>query len=278
MKRLPSILAAVALVVTTIVGGTGPATATTYDYVKTRFSDTIYRVDAADWTYSTRTSITYEEWVSAGRPAPDVIDPTSYESLPWSSVIHALTFWPNNTWPENHALTYDEWVSLGRPAPVRAYDLCDVMLCTMSKFASSDELFLSTQSDPVHKLTLEEWNALGNPAPGSTMSFGFYKLPWDGRIVAVTPDKIGPGTTQPAVGLSLGCRAISYAQWAATDFPTPQVVASGLNDRFLLYTNTPTIYYYGILGYFPISYSQWAGAGFPDPIRMRTVSLQVQTC
>lgn len=277
MKRLPSILAAVALVVTTIVGGTGPASATTYDYVKTRFSDTIYRVDAADWTYSTRTPITYEEWAAAGHPAPDVIDPTSYESLPWSPVIHALTFWPDNIWPEDHALTYDEWVALGRPSPVRTLDLCEINHCLAWKFASSDELFLGSYGEPTHKLTLEEWNALGNPAP-DVISVGFYKLPWDGRIVAVTPDKIGPGTTQPPSGLTLGCPAMSYAQWAAEDFPTPQVVASGLNDRFLLFANSTTIVYNGILGIFPISYSQWAGAGFPDPIRMRANYPQVQTC
>ncbi|MCF4120382.1 hypothetical protein L1785_05265 [Antribacter sp. KLBMP9083] len=277
MKRLPSILAAVALVVTTIVGGTGPATAATYEYVKTRFSDTIYRVDAGDWTYTTRTAISYEEWVAAGRPTPDVYEPTDYESLPWSPVIHALTFWPNNTWPEEHALTYDEWVTLGRPAPVRTYDLCDVMLCNTWRWANTEELFLSTQSDPVHKLTFEEWNALGNPAPYVSY-LGVYKLPWDGRIVVVTPDKIGPGTTQPPSGLSFQCPAISYAQWAGLDFPTPQVVASGRDDRFLLWTNSSTIYYYGILGYFPITYSQWAGAGFPPPIRTGRVTPQVQTC
>src|SRR5687768_9431571 len=126
MKRLPSIFAAVALVITTIVGGTSTATGATSEYIKMRFSDTIYRVDAGDWTYSTRTAISYEEWVAAGRPTPDVMEPTSYESLPWSPVIYAITFWPDGTWPDDQALTYDQWVSADRPTPVRSIDLCEL--------------------------------------------------------------------------------------------------------------------------------------------------------
>jgi hypothetical protein len=243
-------------------------------YVKSRFLPEIYRVSgsAGMWEdeHAPRQTVSFDQWVAAGRPQPLVWDAT-YVAMPWGSTIYAVTFWPDrNLYQQRDGevveLSYAQWASVGRPAPDRSTRFCEYFGCIVQRYPTSPELFMTTPyNQGPHKLTLAEWRTVGSPPVSSEQTVGFYRLAWSDRLFSAHPSDIGPRSPWVSNIIGERCGGFDYATWRSWDFPTPQVVTSTRHERYLQYPGDPTIYYDGSAGYFPLTFQDWQQAGSPAP-------------
>lgn len=285
-RRLSARLRAVAVAVLLALIGCAvpslPATARVESFVvKSRFEANLYVVqgDPASWpsTRSPRTYLDLASWRALGSPRPVVWEPR-YSSLPWSSTVYALTYWPDGGQrAEATALTYDQWRSAGSPPPQKDYRVCTDATFRCSTFtlpSSPSEIFLEEPlgGAPVHKLSYTEWVALGRPKPSSTdRPAGVYKLAWSPILFWEFPAKIGPVNRSTSNEHYDACGSrLSYPEWRDAGSPTPQVVAATSTSRFIQgpprgYGYDDEIWYDGPAGFFHLSYGEWAAAGRPSP-------------
>ena len=223
-----------------------PANAAVSDgYYKQPFDPTIWHLEGG-----TASAITYDEWAAAGFPVP-APSPTDYVKYPWSPTIYAVTFWdnPESAWDWDR-LTQQQWWASGSPAPRTAGWITG---STYYQWATANELFVQGEDGVKHKLTYNEWAAAGFRAFDRHANEGFLKLSWAPNI-----------TWMPDLATGYGY-SITYAQWSAESFPTPQVVQRVVGDHFFKYGNGSTIYYMGPAFNRAISYPEWVGAGRPAP-------------
>ena len=252
--------------------------------VKSPFADTIYKVDTTPdaWLddHTRRTPLTYDQWAALGRPAPLIYDADEYTSLPWSTAIYAVTYWPDiETYadPTNGIdvvhLTFAQWSSAGRPAASKGYWVCEISGCQIQKFATSSELFMyepnAGNTGYAHKLTYAQWAAAGFPPVTITQPIGFYKLPWTSTIFAAAPSDVGPSARSTSPVFDVYCESALTAQdWARYGYPTPRVVSSMKNDRFIQQVGNPNIAYDGYAGYGFLTFAEWQRLGSPAPVQV----------
>lgn len=187
----------------------------------------------------------YPAWQRAGFPAPRPA-PTDYVRYPWSPNIYAVTFWPER-W-EWERLAFEQWQRAGFPA-ARAAGYVEGT--RYWKWETGGEIFAEERDGAVHKLTYGEWLASGSREPEYRTGRGYVKLSWYPSIAYLYNTGQGDGY------------AISYADWAEEDFPTPQVVQRVAGDRFYRYSFDSTVYYQGPNGSFAVTPAQYRAAGSP---------------
>ncbi|CAQ01850.1 hypothetical protein ACR8AL_07655 [Clavibacter sepedonicus] len=270
-------LTSLALVGALLVGGAlaaAPANAVGDDgtvvYYSLPFRSDLVRVEQpSDQPQALITTATYAQWQADGFPAPAAAGVT-YHAYTWSpDVLADLTFGTDDR-AEATRLSFAEWQRVGSPRPVTT-SLPEVGYAF--SYGSSSEVFVDTfllflhggtpLTAPTHKLTYAEYVHLGsaelayNVADNYPFSGMFMrKLAWSPAIVWEIPQN-GSGDL------------LSYDDWAARAFPTPQVVKSFPGDRYCQAAGSSDITYrgYAAPGGVKMSYSQWAAAGRPAPAR-----------
>ncbi|WP_424185017.1 excalibur calcium-binding domain-containing protein [Actinokineospora sp. G85] len=225
-----------------------PAQAVDDGFYQPAYTSTIYRVDAG----GAGRPIGYDEWASAGFPAP-LPAPTMYVKYAWSPVVYAVTFWQDDesTWLWER-LSAAQWQRAGSPAAVNAGWIKDSYYF---KWGTSSELFVMSDGI-IHKLTYAEWERSGFRPADDRHNEGWLKLSWASDIARMSNLATGAGWKATA------------AEWQQHDFPTPAVVRRITGDQFNQYwPNTSAIVYTGPTMNRAISYNEWVGAGSPTPGR-----------
>ncbi|MHA7133534.1 hypothetical protein [Oerskovia turbata] len=248
-------------------------------YVKGRFTDGIYRVEivaGVGWI-GTREYVSFAEWAAAGFPEPQILEPRLVK-LPWSPKIYPVYFWPDRNRNQGEligetgrSITFEQWASIGTPAPQGAEGFCTVnnAPCHITKYATSDELFLTVFGPEQHKLTFADWQLLEFPTVDNHGP-GVYKYSWDDRVFWTDPSNIGPREPNYSNVFSTGY-SLTWNHWQQFGAPTPQVVASAKRDRFFVLTGAgynPQVYFDGATGCFTVDAAMWARAGRPQPLSL----------
>jgi len=268
-------LVSIALVGAVLVGGAVAAAPAAAEgngnviYYSLPFRGDLVRVDQSTETQGASiTTATYAQWRADGFPAP-VAAGVTYHAYTWSSdVLADLTFGTDDR-AEATRLSLAEWQRVGSPRPVTTSLPSSAIAYS---FASSSEVFVNTSllqqgsSAPTttHKLTYAEYSHLGSPRLAEEFGHDSYpfsdmyvrKLAWSPAIVQEIP-KNGSGD------------ALTYDEWAALAFPTPQVVKSFPGDRYCQAVGSSDITYRGYAAPkgVKMTYSQWVTAGRPAPAR-----------
>ncbi|WP_043676307.1 hypothetical protein [Clavibacter michiganensis] len=266
-------LTSIALVGALLVGGAvtaapaSAADASTITYYSLPFRSDLVRVEAlTDQNQTFITTATYAQWQEDGFPAPRAAG-VAYHAYTWSpDVLADLTFGPDDR-AEATRLSFAEWQRVGSPRPVSTSLPSSAIAYS---FASSSEVFVNTSilykdgSAPTvtHKLTYAEYTHLGSPQLAEEFGHDSYpfsdmyvrKLAWSPAIVQEIP-KNASGD------------ALTYDEWAALAFPTPQVVKSFPGDRYCKAAGSSDITYRGYAAPTGVkmTYSQWVTAGRPAP-------------
>lgn len=269
-------LVSIALVGAVLVGGAvaaAPASAAgntgAVVYYSLPFRSDLVRVDqSTEQEGASITTATYAQWQADGFAAPTPAGVT-YHAYTWSSdVLADLTFGTDDR-AEATRLSFAEWQRVGSPRP----DSTSLPSSAIAySFASSSEVFVNTSilfedgNAPTitHKLTYAEYTHLGSPQLAEEFGHDSYpisdmyvrKLAWSSAVVQEIP-KNGSGD------------ALTYDEWAALAFPTPQVVKSFPGDRYCQAAGSSDITYRGYAAPdgVKMSYSQWVAAGRPAPGR-----------
>jgi hypothetical protein len=267
-------LTALALVGALLVGGAvaaAPASAadeSTVTYYSLPFRGDLIRVEAlTDQNQTFITTATFAEWQSDGFPAP-VAARVTYHAYTWSSDVLADLRFGEDDRPEATRLSFAEWQRVGTPRPVTT-SLPESGYAF--RFGSSSEVFVDTDlllrdGGPLtttHKLTYAEYVHLGSPTLTEQVADNFpfsgmfmRKLSWNPAIVWEIPENASGD-------------ALTYDEWAAFAFPTPQVVRSFPGDRYCQAAGSADITYRGYAAPdgLKLSYGQWVAAGSPTPTR-----------
>lgn len=295
-RRLHAVLAASLCVASLLASAPAHAAEDEYFLVKAASESTIYRVagspDSWDDTRAPRVPLSYSEWAALGHPAPIVRPVDTYAHLPWSPGIYGLVHWPDGG-AADAPVNYEQWVAAGRPAPVADARLCELVTCSVIRYATSPAIYVAEYDHdvPHHHLTGAEWAAMGYPPPMPDSLHGIYRLPWTDGIFRIEPWLIGPaGGWSPEYPSGVGwhCWAhLEYAEWLDLGSPAPETVASTTRDRYLSGTYNgfsnrsmweSKIYYDGPAGYFQLTPAQWAAAGSPTPTRIDTPMPEYPGC
>jgi hypothetical protein len=265
-----------ALVGALLAGGAvaaAPASAAVEDstvtYYSLPFRADLVRVEAlTNQNQTFITTATYAQWQGDGFPSP-VSAGVTYHGYSWSADVLADLRFGDDDRPEATRLTFAEWQRVGSPRPVTT-SLPESGYAF--RFGSSSEVFVDTDlllrdGGPLtttHKLTYSEYVHLGSPQLTETLNHDSYpfadmfmrKLAWSPAIVWEIPDN--------ACG-----DVLTYDEWAAFAFPTPQVVKSFPGDRYCQAAGSADITYRGYAAPdgVKMSYVQWVTAGRPAPAR-----------
>ncbi|WP_440694091.1 hypothetical protein [Clavibacter nebraskensis] len=268
-------LVSIALVGAVLVGGAvaaAPAAAGntgTVIYYSLPFRGDLVRVDQSTHQEGASiTTATYAQWRADGFPAPAAAGVT-YRAYTWSSdVLADLTFGTDDR-AEATRLSSAEWQRVGSPRPVTTSLPSSAIAYS---FASSSEVFVNTSMLPqgdsapttTHKLTYAEYTHLGSPQLAEEFGHDSYpfsgmfmrKLAWSPAIVWEIPENASGDV-------------LTYDEWAAFAFPTPQVVKSFPGDRYCQAAGSADITYRGYAAPdgVKMSYAQWVTAGKPAPAR-----------
>ena len=241
--HLTSLALALAVTATGLVATAGPAQALTPGYYSVSYSSTLFRVFAGGQHYSA----SFDQWTRDGSPAPQPV-PTDYVRYSWSPAIYAVSYF-DDSW-EWQQLAPEQWQRAGTPAPRLAGYIKGT---TYTKFDTSSELFAASPDRVTHKLSFSEWAASGYQDPTFENNRGYQKLSWTPTIGRFSELNNGKGYP------------ITSPEWAAADFPTPQVVQHFSGDQFCQYSWSSVIYYRGALQYLDLTMAQWQAAGAPRP-------------
>ena len=225
-----------------MVATAGPAQALAPGYYSVGYSSTLYKVFSGG-----HYAATYDQWTSDGNPAPQPV-PTDYVKYAWSPAIYAVSYF-DDSW-QWQQLALEQWQRAGTPTPRLAGYIKGT---EYAKFDTSSELFAKSPDGVIHKLTPAEWADSGYQDPAYQTNQGYQKLSWTPTIGEFYELNNGHGS------------AITGQEWAAADYPTPQVVQKFPGDEFCQYPGSAAIYYYGALEALTLTLSQWQAAGTPRP-------------
>lgn len=243
------VVALAGLVVTGSVASAAPAQQ--WPIYKISYDQTIYELVDNGGGSQIPVPLSYNKWREVyGFKTPQPAD-TNFVKYPWSATIYAVTFWPGgeDSWMWTR-LSYPQWQTAGFPS---ARNAGWIKNSYEYKWASSGEIFVLGEDGVHHKLTGPEWAASGYRPYVERSPEGFLKLSWDGTIVRMPDIRGGHG------------HAVSYGEWQAEAFPTPQTVNRIGGDSFYRNYNDSTIWYAGPGMNRPVSYKEWAAAGQPTP-------------
>ncbi|WP_317232156.1 hypothetical protein [Clavibacter capsici] len=268
-------LTSIAVVGALLVGGAvtaapaSAADASTITYYSLPFRSDLVRVEAlTDQNQTFITTATYAEWQEDGFPSPRAAGVT-YHAYTWSPDVLADLHFGDDDRTEATQLSFAEWQRVGSPRPVTT-SLPESGYAF--SYGSSSEVFVDTSlllrdggpvTAPTHKLTYAEYVHLGSPelAEAAADNYPFSgmfmrKFAWSPAIVWEIPQN-GSGDL------------LSYDDWAARAFPTPQVVKSFPGDRYCKAAGSSDITYRGYAAPdgVKMSYAQWVAAGRPAPAR-----------
>ncbi|KQY23083.1 hypothetical protein ASD16_10890 [Cellulomonas sp. Root485] len=155
---------------------------------------------------------TFDEWASQGYPTPRLVPSVRYDRAPWSPTIIAAPRIPG--WPtvsETHALTWDEWSRVGYPNPTVTWTPAGTYY---RAFLNSPDIYAYNAAGP-HRLTFDEWRASGSPAAPAYQVHPdtiFYQWSTSAEIFM----KLNGSTTK-----------LSYPQWASYGYPSPMSSTTG---------------------------------------------------
>ena len=240
-------IVAVMIALSTVIVTLAPAHAVSDGYYKSAHRDDIYKVEGG----SVR-PISFDEWASAGFPAP-LPAPTGYVKYAWSPTIYGVTTWfsDESSWQWD-SLSFAQWQRARFPAPSNAGWIAG---SHYHKWGTSDELFVVGEDGVTHKLTYDEWAASGFRPFEVRANEGYARLSWSANVARMTDLAAGLGSP------------IDYPEWRRQDFPRPALYVRFPGDQFNLYYGDPTIYYSGPTMSRAITYAEWSAAGFPHPNR-----------
>lgn len=219
----------------------------TWTLVKIAYLDTVYElVDGV-----TPTPISFERYRDVYKFAAVQPAPTAYVKYPWSATVYGVTFWQTgaDTWQWDE-LTFPQYQKAHYPAVRNAGW---ILGSYYYQWSTSAELFVQGDDGVVHKLNYSEWADSGFQDFERLDNVGFQKLSWSAEIGGMNDIAGGQGAK------------LSYDEWAAESFPTPQVVQRFPGDQFYRSAGDPTVVYAGPLVNRAVSYPEWAAAGFPAP-------------
>ena len=226
----------------------------TWPLVKIAYLDTVYElVDDV-----TPTPISFERYRDVYKFAAVQPAPTAYVKYPWSPTVYGVTFWQTDadTWQWDE-LTFPQYQKAHYPAVRNAGWIIGSYYY---QWPTSSELFVLGDDGVVHKLNYSEWADSGFQDFDRLENVGFQKLSWSAEIGGMNDIAGGQGAK------------LSYAEWAAESFPTPQVVQRFPGDQFyknnFTYVNGSFVYtltYAGPLMERNVTYPEWGAAGFPTP-------------
>lgn len=193
----------------------------------------------------------YSTWQNSGFPKP-IPAPTDYVRYPWAPAIYAVSYFEGGwLWTQ---LAYDQWQRAGFPNPrIAGY----IEGTYYHKWDTGSDIFATSPDNVVHKLSYREWVDSGYRQPEYRTNQGFQKLSWSNTISQMWSLTTGGGYK------------LTYADWAAEGFPSPQLVARYPGDRFCTYSwrSSSIITYDGRFEYRDINFNEWQAAGSPTPER-----------
>lgn len=183
-------------------GSPSPIPAAT-DFVKYRWSPTIYAVSYFDGGWLWSGPLAFEQWQKAGYPAPrnaGFIDGTRYHK--WATSGEIFAWAPDNT---THKLSYSDWAASGFQEPEYRTNEGYQKLAWNGTIA---KMFLVNTGDGF-PISYSEWEREAFPTPQTVSRFPgdeFCQYPWSPDIFYYGPIWLGQ---------------ISYQQWAAAGYPRP---------------------------------------------------------
>ncbi|MGY4858173.1 hypothetical protein [Cryobacterium sp. AP23] len=229
-----------------------PTEPQTWQLYRIAYLDTVYELVDGVTPYR----ISFERYRDVYHFAAVQVAPTAYVKYSWSPTVYGVTFWQDDPegwqWDE---LTFAQFQKAHYPDVHKAGW---ILGSSYYQWATSPELFVQGADGIVHKLSYSEWAASGYQPYSLYSNYGFQKLSWSAEIGEMNDITGGQGAS------------LSFAQWQAQAFPTPQVVQRFPGDQFYSIGFTPNITYAGPLMERRVTFGEWSAAGSPTPSPIKT--------
>ena len=229
-----------------------PTEPQTWPLYRIAYLDTVYELVDGVTPYR----ISFERYRDVYHFAAVRVAPTAYVKYSWSPTVYGVTFWQDDPegwqWDE---LTFAQFRKAHYPAVQKAGW---ILGSTYYQWATSPELFVQGADGIVHKLSYSEWAASGYQPYSLYANYGFQKLSWSAEIGEMNDIAGGQGAS------------LSFAQWQALAFPTPQAVQRFPGDQFYSLGFSPNITYAGPLMERRVTFGEWSAAGAPTPSPIKT--------
>ena len=166
----------------------------------------------------------------------------AYQQTGFYSVPYSGTLYYHST-PYTFPASYATWQNAGFPKPIPA----------------PTDYVKYPWAPAIYAVSYFEggWVDSGYRQPEYRTNQGFQKLSWSNTISQMWSLTTGGGYR------------LTYADWAAEGFPSPQLVARYPGDRFCTYSwrSSSIITYDGRFEYRDINFNEWQAAGSPTPER-----------
>lgn len=134
--------------------------ATSASFVKTRFSDTVYKqVSVNGW--NEHVALTWADYVAEGYPAVGVME-SEVVKYSWAPGLHAVTFWPGDPQWQWDFLDGARWARAGYPTPREAGWIFGT---SYWRNGSDPVIYAQAPDGTIAALTYAQWQAAGFPKP-----------------------------------------------------------------------------------------------------------------
>lgn len=170
-------------------------------------------------------ALSWSEYLALGMPAYTTVPAVSFVKNSWSPTIYAV-----ESNGKGKALSYAAWEAYGLPAPTSFKLLAGTYFY---KKPGQSTLFYASPAGET-TATLTEWAAAGSPP--ITVTVRYVKYGWDPTIYKLD------GMVDGKAELASSVVAISYQEWSAAGFPTPERTPHIGGSTIFKFNNFPSIF------------------------------------